>query len=432
MRPRKTAPYRKVWVVSGMRTPFVRPGGAFSNVTASQLGALVVREALLAGGARPEQVEQVVVGSAFSRGERTNLARDVAMGAGLPGEVVAHTVCDACLSFHRAFADAALQIESGRTDVAVVVGVESVSQRPLSLGRPLARALADAGRAQSLKQRIDAFREVRPRDLVPAGPGWANLISGESLGESAERLAKDYGITRAEQDAFAFTSQVRALTAIEEGLIGDHVVGVPIHDDSSATVVTDDDLVRETSTDRLGRLRPSFDTIRGSVTVGNSAPLADGASAVLLASDAYAKAEGWKAQGALRALSFRAVDPGGQPLMAPVPAVAAVLDTLGVTIDDLGVWEMHEGFAAGVLANLRGLSDPEVCRRLGITARKRVDPGQVNQWGGSIAFGHPLGASGGRQILSLLRQLQRAPEPIGLLSSSAAGGQGAAFAFEPC
>lgn len=432
MRPRQTAPYRRVWVVDGIRTPFIHPGGAFATVTAADLGALAVREALLAGGARPEQVEQVVVGSAFSRGERTNLAREVAIRAGLPGEVVAHTVCDACLSFHRAFADAALQIETGRTDVAVVVGVESVSERPLSLGRPLARALADAGKAKTFKDRIDAFREVRPRDLVPAGPGWADLISGETLGESAERLAKDLGITRKEQDAFAHTSHVRAVTAMEEGLIASHVAGVPVHDDNDAVVVSADDLVRETSPDRLARLRPSFDTVRGSVTPGNSAPLADGAAALLLASDAFARAQGWSAKGALRALSFRAVDPGRQPLMAPVPAVADVLDILRVSIEDLGVWEMHEAFAAGVLANLRGLSDPETCARYGIKPRREVDPGQVNQWGGSIAFGHPLGASGGRQILSLLDQLRHVPEPVGLLSSSAAGGQGAALAFEPC
>jgi acetyl-CoA acyltransferase len=284
-----------------------------------------------------------------------------------------------------------------------------------------------------MTDRLRAFSSVRLADLAPVAPAIAEPSSGQTMGQAAEKMAKDFGIPRAAQDRFAANSHQRAVAAWKSGAFAQRVAPVPVPKGRELGIVERDDHPREDTTEeKLAKLKPVFDRELGSVTAGNASPLTDGASAVLLAAEEVARAEGWPILGILRGYHVTADDPFEHLLMGPVGAIASVLNQTGLGLADMNVIEMHEAFAAQVLSNIHGLASAKYCaEKLGrSTPVGEIDPEFVNKWGGSISLGHPFGATGGRMVLQLLDQLQANGGQFGLISACAAGGMGAAMVFE--
>lgn len=424
---------RNVAVIGGARTPFCKAGGSLIRKSAVQLGAIAAREAVLRAGIRPERVEQIIFGIVSAPVGAPNIAREIGLEAAFPVNVPAYTVSRACISSNQALTAAADQIALGKADVILAGGAETLSDVPILYGRKFRDALFSASKARSTADRLKAFRGVRPRDLAPVAPAIAEPSTGQTMGQSAEKMAKDFGIRRDAQDRFAANSHARAVAAWSTGQLGKRVAPVPVPKGRELGIVERDDHPRgDTTEEKLSQLRPVFDREFGSVTAGNASPLTDGASAVLLCAEDLARAEGWPILGLLRGYHYTAIDPFEHLLMGPVGAIAGVLDQTGLGLRDLGVIEMHEAFAAQVLANLHGLASASYCeQKLGRPAAVgEVDPGFVNQWGGSISLGHPFGATGGRLVLQLLDQMAEKGAQFGLISACAAGGMGSALVFE--
>ena len=424
---------RNVAVIAGARTPFCKAGGAFIRRSAVQLGAVAARETMLRAGIRPERVDQIIFGIVSAPVGAPNIAREIGLEAAFPMGVPAYTVSQACISSNHSITSAADQIALGRANVILAGGAETLSDVPILYGRKFRDALFTASKARSVGDRLRAFRSVRLQDLAPVAPAIAEPSTGQTMGQSAEKMAKDFGIRRAAQDRFAANSHARAVAAWQSGAFAARVAPVAIPKGRELFMVEKDDHPREDTTeDKLAKLKPVFDRDFGSVTAGNASPLTDGASAVLLAAEEVARAEGWPILGILRGYHYTAIDPFEHLLMGPVSAIAGVLDQTGLGLRDMGAIEMHEAFAAQVLGNLHGLASAKYCQeKLGrSTAVGEVDPEFVNQWGGSISLGHPFGATGGRLVLQLLDQLAGNGAQFGLISACAAGGMGSAMVFE--
>ncbi len=423
---------RNVAVVAGARTPFCKAGGQLGKSSAVQLGVAAAREALLRAQIRPERVDQVIFGMVSPPVGAPNVAREVALAAALPASVPGYTISRACISSNQAITSAADTIALGKANLIIAGGCEVLSDVPIQYGRRFRDALFQASKARTAAERLKAFRNVRIRDLAPVAPAIAEPSSGQTMGQSAEKMAKDFGIRRDAQDRFAAQSHRRAGEAWAAGVFGPRVAPVPVPMGKELTIVASDDHPRpDTSEEKLAQLKPVFDREFGSVTAGNASPLTDGASAVVLAAEEVARAEGWPILGLLRGYHYTAIDPFEHLLMGPVGAIAGALDETGLGLSDLGVIEMHEAFAAQVLCNIHGLSSSKYCEaKLGRPAVGEIDPTFINQWGGSISLGHPFGATGGRLVLQLLDQMARKDAQFGLVSACAAGGMGSAMIFE--
>jgi acetyl-CoA acyltransferase len=418
---------RRVAIVGGMRTPFCRAGGRLASRSAIDLGAIVARETLLAAGVRPSALDQVIFGIVSAPVGAPNVAREIGLAAGIPESVPGYTVSQACISANRAITNAADQIALGRADLVLAGGVETLSDVPILYGRRFRDALLRASKAKSLQERLAAFAEVRPKDIAPVAPAIAEHSTGQTMGAAAEKMAKAFGIERSAQDRLAAASHAHALAAWDAGRFTDRVAAVPVptsesgNEEPGLVLVTRDDHPRaDTNEARLAELRPVFDTRFGSVTAGNSSPLTDGAACVLLCAEERARAEGLEIAGFLRDYEYAAVDPFEHLLMGPVRATTVALARQSLTFDHFGVIEMHEAFAAQVLANLRGFAG----------ALGEVDPERINRWGGSIALGHPFAATGARLVMMLLDQMSTLDADLGLVTACAAGGMGSAMIFE--
>lgn len=424
---------RKVAVVAGARTPFCKAGGQLIRSSAVQLGVAAARETLMRSGIRPERVQQIIFGIVSAPVGAPNIAREIALAGAFPMNIPGYTVSQACISSNQAITSAAEAISLGKADVILAGGAEVLSDVPILFGRRFRDALFVASKARTAGERLKAFRGIKLSDLAPVAPAIAEVSTGQTMGQAAEKMAKAFGIKRADQDRFAAQSHHRAGEAWKDQRFAARVAPVAVPRGKELTLVTKDDHPRpDTSEDKLSKLKPVFDRELGSVTAGNSSPLTDGASAVLLAAEDVARAEGWPILGLLRGYQYTAIDPFEHLLMGPVSAVASVLDQTGLALSDIGVIEMHEAFAAQVLANIHGLASAKYCEeKLGRPAPVgEIDPSFVNQWGGSISLGHPFGATGGRLVLQLLDQMALKSAQFGLISACAAGGMGSAMIFE--
>jgi acetyl-CoA acyltransferase len=309
-------------------------------------------------------------------------------------------------------------------------GSESLSNIPILHSRGMSDALVAASRAKSFGGRVRALARVRPRDLVPITPAIAEPSTGESMGESAEKMAKINAIPRADQDHFALRSHRLAAAGTEDGRLTAEIA--PVFVPPSFTAMTSDNGIRPDSTmEQLRALKPVFDRKYGSVTAGNSSPLTDGASAVLLMSEERADALGYRPMAYIRSYSYAALDPGEQLLMGPVLAAPVALERAGLDLKDIDLIEMHEAFAAQVLCNLHGFESKAWAERAGYSRPVgEVDRSKLNVMGGSISIGHPFGATGGRILTTLCNELARRDGQFGLMTVCAAGGMGHAMVIE--
>ena len=421
----------KTAIVAGCRTPFTKAGTALQDLSAIDLGIVAVREALARSNLSWEEVDHLVYGTVVHSPAAPNIAREVGL-ATLPKSVPATTVSLACASANRAIADGVNLIERGYADVVIAGGSESLSHVPITVTDKLSKTLVSAAKAKTLGARLGSFRKIRPRDLLPVRPAIAEPSTGETMGESAERMAKENGISREAQDEWALRSHRLAHRGLEDGRLSEEVVPLYLKP-RYERVVEEDNGVREDSTmEALAKLRPVFDRRHGSVTAGNASPLTDGASALVLMSEEKARSLGVEPLGYVRSYAFTALDPGGQLLQGPAYAAPLALDRAGVTMRDIELMEMHEAFAAQILSNLQALGSARFARKeLGRSrAVGHPDPERINVMGGSIAIGHPFGATGGRVTLTLLNEMKRRDAALGLVTVCAAGGMGFAMVLE--
>ena len=396
----------EAWIVEAVRSPIGKHGGALASVRPDDLLAHVLSALMERSGVPKEEVEDVYAGCANQAGEdNRNVARMALLLAGFPVEVAGCTVNRLCGSGLEAVAQAARAIWAGEGQVYVGGGVESMSRAPYAVPKP-ERGFPTGN--LTMYDTTLGWRFVNPR--IEA------LYGTESMGETAENLAEMYGIPREEQDRFALLSHEKAVRAWDEGRFLDEVVPVPVRrGKEEALVSVDEGPRRDTSLERLAALRPVFRE-GGTVTAGNASPLNDGAAAVLLVSDAYAKAHGLRPLARIRAIAVAGVPPRIMGI-GPVPATKKALERAGLSLKDLGLMELNEAFAAQSLAVLRewGLS---------------MEDERLNPNGGAIALGHPLGASGARILTTLVQEMRRRGVQWGLATMCIGVGQGIAVVVE--
>jgi acetyl-CoA acyltransferase len=421
----------KTAIIAGCRTPFLRSGTDVADVSAIDLGKVAVREALARSGLKGDRVDHLVYGTVVHDTQAPNIAREVGL-ATLPKTVPAYTVSRACTSANQAITDGCQLIEVGQADVVLAGGAESLSRIPITVSESLARSLMEASRGKSLGARIAPFKGIRPRHLVPVAPAIAEPTTGETMGAAAERMAKENGIRRVDQDAWALRSHQLAAAGTADGRLTAEIAPLYLGSDFDRVVGADNGIRTDSSMEALARLRPVFDRKHGSVTAGNASPLTDGASAVVLMNGEKALAEGIRPLAWVRSWAWTALDPARQLLQGPAHAAPLALDRAGLSMKDIGLMEMHEAFAAQVLSNLQALSSADFARKA-LGRDKAVghpDLDRVNVMGGSLSIGHPFGATGGRITMTLLNEMTRRDVQFGLLTLCAAGGMGFAMVLE--
>jgi acetyl-CoA acyltransferase len=422
---------RRVAIVAGVRTPFAKAGTAFRSISAIDLGKLCVAELLQRTNLDGKEVQALVFGTVIPSVLAPNIAREVSLLPLFPRGVQAYTVSRACASANQAITDAADQIALGHLDVAIAGGSESLSNVPILHAQGFADALVLASKAKTLPGRLRALSRIRPKDLVPVTPAIAEPSTGETMGESAEKMAKLNAIAREEQDHFALRSHRLAAAGTADGRLTAEIMPVYVPPKFESVLTSDNGIREDTSYEQLAALRPVFDRKYGTVTAGNSSPLTDGGACVLLMSEEKAKALGYPPLGIIRSYAYAALDPGEQLLQAPVLAAPVALKRAGLTLKDMDLVEMHEAFAAQVLSNLKGFESKWWAERAGFSQPVgEVDRAKLNVMGGSIAIGHPFGATGARITTTLLNELRRRGGQFGLMTVCAAGGMGFAMVVE--
>jgi acetyl-CoA acyltransferase len=418
-------------IIDGCRTPFLKSGTEFRDFKAIDLGKLAVREAVARAGVAPEQVDQLVFGTVVHDAQAPNIAREVGLGT-LPKSVPAWTVSRACTSANQAIADGVNLIRTGEASIVVAGGAESLSHIPILMSDPLARSLVTASKGKTLGARLGAFKGIRPRDIVPVTPAIAEPTTGETMGQAAERMAKENGISREDQDAWALRSHQLGRAGQEDGRLGVEIAPVYLPPRYKTVVEEDNGIRADSSLEAMARLRPIFDRRFGSVTAANASPLTDGASALVLMEEERARADGLTPLVRVRSHAWSALDPGAQLLQGPAYAAPIALDRAGITMQEIDLMEMHEAFASQVLSNLQALNSLKFAEKELGRSRPvgHPDVDLINVMGGSIALGHPFGATGGRITMTLANEMKRRGVQFGLLTLCAAGGMGFAMVLE--
>jgi len=423
---------QRVAIVQGLRIPFAKAGTAYARLDALDLGKIVVTELLERSGVAPSSIDSVVFGNVIPSVKAPNIAREIVLGTGMPRSIPAHSVSMACATSNQAITTGADMIHRGYASTVIAGGAESLSNVPILFSRNFSDALVKASKQKTIPGKLSSFSQVRPKDLAPDAPAIAESTTGLTMGESAEKMAKENGISREAQDRFAWQSHTRAAAATADGRFAGEIMPVILPPEYEETYQSDNLIRADTSLEALAQLRPVFDRKYGSITAGNASPLTDGAAAVVLMSEQKAKSLGLKPIGFLRSYAYAALDPFDQLLQGPVFAIPQALDRAKLSLKDIDVIEMHEAFAAQVLSNIQWLGSKKIAtERLGRTEPVgEIDPEKINHTGGSIALGHPFGATGARIVTTVCNELQRTGGQYGLISVCAAGGIGSAIVVE--
>jgi len=425
---------RDVVVVAGARTPFVKAGTELARVSAVDLGRIAMREAIERAEIDPDWIDEVVVGNIAGPPDAANIARVIALNAKVPQHVPAFTVNRNCASGLESIVEAAYRIRSGDADLMIAGAVESMSQIPLLFRADAQAVWSNVARSRGALAKLAAFGRFRPRHFKPVVGlmlGLTDPVSGLNMGQTAEVLARDFGIGREEQDRFALLSHQRAAAAWAEGRMNAEVIPVPLPPKFSKASLKDNGIRERQTMEALAKLRPVFDRKYGTVTAGNSSQITDGAAALVLASAKRARELGLKEMGRLRSWGFAGCDPARMGL-GPVLATPIALRRAGnLPIDRIDLVEINEAFAVQVIACLRAFESREFFQtHLGSAPLGAPDPNRLNVNGGAIALGHPVGATGGRLVLTLLEEMARRDASLGLATLCVGGGQGGALVLE--
>jgi len=422
----------RVAIVDGCRTPFSKSGTDLQDMNVVDLAGVAAADLVARTAIDPDEIDLSIFGVVVQALDAPNLGREVVFQVSLPKTIPGTTVNLACASSNRAITSGAEAILSGQCDVVLVGGAESLSNVPIQYSKGASRLLIDFSKARSMGQKLAVLSKLRPRDLVPVPPAIAEYSTGMTMGQACEKMAKENQISRRSQDEIALLSHQRAAAAAAAGRFADQIVTTFPNPGYDVAVSDDNGVRRDSSMEALAKLKPVFDRQYGTITAGNSSPLTDGASAVLLMSEEKAKALGYEPLGFVRSFAYAALDPGSQLLQGPAYAAPLALDQAGLALSDVDLVEMHEAFAAQIISNMKAFAS----RKFAVEELGRSQPlGEVdlerfNVNGGSIAIGHPFGATGGRVTIQLLRELQRRSLNLGLITVCAAGGVGFAMVVE--
>lgn len=422
---------REVVVVAGVRTPFVRAGTLFKEIPAPELGRAASRELIARVDLDPTEIQDVIFGCVAQPANAANVARVIALRSGVPEATPAVTVGRNCGSGLEAVTLGTERIRSGRIDCALVGGVESMSRIPLHYPLRFGWKVAALSRARNFREKAAAAKSLRLRDFKPVvalEEGLTDPTCGEIMGLTAERLSREWNIDRAQQDAFALESHRRAVAG--QSVLAEEIHPVAVPPRFYDLFETDIGPRENQSLEKLGKMRPYFDRRQGSVTIGNSCGITDGAVALLLAERSFAESRRLPILGILRGHAYRGCDPKRMGL-GPVHATPDALKDAGAEFSAIQRFEINEAFAAQVLACVRAYRDPTFGDEIGYGgAIGEVDPARLNVNGGAIALGHPVGATGARLILTLLEELRRSGGGLGLAALCIGGGQGGAVVVE--
>lgn len=422
----------KIGIVDACRTPFQRMGTAYARLSSYDLA----REALL--GIKRKMTETrapdgVIMGTVVHSVNNPNVARDAMLGAGIASSVPAYTVSMACISANRAITNACDQIRTGHADYMLAGGVDSLSDAPVMVSLPLRRRLLAAQKIKNPLAYFSLLKGMKMRDLVPQGPAIKEFTTGLTMGQDADRLAAEFGVTREEQDQYAFDAHQKATRAWGAGWMDDDVLTMRLSPKFEA-LARDNTFREDSSLEKLANLRPVFVKPHGTVTAGNASPLTDGAAVVALMSEKMAKAEGKALIATIEDYVYTGQNPDGELLLGPAYSIPALLKRNKLKLSDIDVFELHEAFAGQVLANLNAMESKAFCKnRLGLAKPVgAIDRKIINSGGGSISLGHPFGATGARLVATAARRLHREDGELALVSACAAGGLGSAILLRRC
>jgi acetyl-CoA acetyltransferase family protein len=422
---------REIVVVEGLRTPYTRAGTLLKDVPAQELARQVTFELLARTGVEPESVDHVVFGNIAQPADAVNLARVASLRAGVPSRVPAYTVNRLCGSGLQAIADGADRIAAGEAETVVAGGVESMSNIPFLYTRESQEIFTEVFSARDLPKRLAAAARFRPRHFKPEiglQQGLTDAVCGLNMGETAEVLAKEHGITREQQDEFALRSHRRVTLARDK--LAEEIVPVPVPPRYEEMATQDNGVRENQSLEALAKLRPYFDRKFGTVTAGNSSQITDGGAATLLMSAEAARARGLRPLGRIRGIAFAGLEPERMGL-GPAVATPIALKRAGVAWKDIGLVEINEAFAAQCLAVAKVFPSAAWHARYGTDGPiGEIDWERANVNGGAIALGHPVGSSANRLVTTLLKEMRRRGTPLGLATMCIGGGQGGAVVLE--
>ena len=424
----------RIAIVEGIRSPMAKAGTALKDTQADDLGAIVVRDLLARAHVEPSEVDEVIIGNVAQPAHAANIARVIALKAGLPQSVPAYTVHRNCASGMESITSAANKILLGQGKIFVAGGVESMSNIPLMFNREYSELMNRLMRAKTAGQRLKALSGFRLRMLKPTVGlelGLTDPISGMIMGRTAEQLSREFHVDREEQDEFALLSHQRAVAAQKNGVFAEEIVPVPLYPDFSQILEQDIGPRENQSMEMLAKLKPYFDRRTGTVTVGNSSQVTDGAAVCLLMSEGEARARGIEPLGYLVDFAYASLEPERMGL-GPVYATSKLFSRGKTTMKDIDYVEINEAFAAQVIACERAFSSKEFAQEfLGRDSKVGdLDRDRMNAHGGAIALGHPVGMTGTRLVIHTLRELRRRKKGTGLATLCVGGGQGASLLLE--
>eukprot|EP01065_Artemidia_motanka_P030700 TRINITY_DN36784_c0_g1_i1.p2 TRINITY_DN36784_c0_g1~~TRINITY_DN36784_c0_g1_i1.p2 ORF type:complete len:438 (+),score=172.14 TRINITY_DN36784_c0_g1_i1:64-1377(+) len=423
---------RKAVLVAGARTPFVKSFGELYNHDSIDLGVAAVSGLLGKTKLNPEKIDTIVWGNVVVQTSAPNVGREIVIDLNLPKHIVAHTSCMACSSGLLAITQAQQLVEGGHADIVIAGGSDSLSCAEVSLPRKTSHGLAMsfmyAPKKWGMLQRLKNFSKMTGfglKNFIPTPPAVAERSTGKTMGYHADLMAKLNDVPRDEQEAFALRSHRNAAAARDKGHLAEEIAPCTKAD---GTVVSSDNIIQpdiEVMQKKMPSMKPAFRKPDGTVTAATSSALTDGASCVLVMSEAKAKELGYPTDISLNSWELSAIDPYPQLLMAPALAIPKCLDKAGLTVNDIDVFEFHEAFSAQVLSTLAALENEEFCQRhMGRSALPKIDREKINPNGSSIAIGHPFAATGGRLVIAAMNELRRSQKKHALLSICAAGGLG--------
>ncbi|MGE4619833.1 MAG: thiolase family protein [Planctomycetota bacterium] len=422
---------REVVIVEGLRTPFVRSGEDLKEIAVDELARSCTRDLLDRTGVSPDDVDELILGCCAQPPDRANPARVVALRSGLPIATPAHTVARNCASGMQAVSDGFDRIRSGSADSVISGGAESMSQIPLLFPLSFGFKVAAMARSRSFPEKLASLFSFRWSDLKPRIgllEGLRDPFSGEMMGDTADRLAREWSISRNDQDLFAIESHQKAVAAQES--LETEISDLALYPRLDRVIRNDVGPRAEAKLEKIARMRPYFDRKLGTVTVANSCGITDGAAMLILMDSQRAAALGYKPLARIVATSFVGCDPLRMGL-GPVHAIASVLQDTNLSLQDIERVELNEAFSAQVLACQAALASDSYSSAAGFSHTPgSIDSSRLNVQGGAIALGHPVGASGARLVLTLARQLNRSGGGHGIATMCIGGGQGGAILLE--
>lgn len=418
----------QVVIVSGIRLPFAQTSTIYSDELAVDLQRLAIHGLLTHTALPKDAVDYIVCGNVIQEVKTSNIAREAAINAGLPSSIGAHTVAQACISANAAICTGAEKILTGHADVVIAGGCETFSDVPIRLSRAIRQALITMPKAMKKGGMMGAvqhaLKNIKPKDLTLETPAIANYTTGEVMGVSSDKLSAKFGVSRQEQDEFTVRSHTLAQQAHDDGFYNDEIV--PYQGSRTENGIKGDSTIESVS-----KLKPAFIKPHGTHTAANSSYLTDGAAASLLMSERKAKELGFQPLAYLRDWSFRACDPFEELLLGPTYCTSEILRRNNLQLSDMGVFEIHEAFAGQILSNLTAMASEKFAEeKLGGHRIGDVDMDRLNVKGGSLAVGHPFGATGSRLVTTASRRLQLENERFALVAACADGGMGHACLLE--